>query len=802
LIDDLLSGTVRFDGDRGIIPALVGELLNYPYFQNYPQRTKVLKLIAAFPRGCSREMAKKYGVLQAWQSVFDDLRGDIITELDEGLALVQLQRVGRQVSRLNVLLRRYWMQITDQQLQAEDAPRVFSELVLPLLFPEKVNDLNGWKAIREVQLSVTGGYRGLLEGTSSPRYPLRRIGISVVANQPQPRLAPFDDTDIDFVFQLDFERGAESSIGLLNEADQEAQLRTFEFKIAISRPSQEKLRGTLAWIEHYLSPQPISPALVLSLLRYLKQPAFEKISERDQERRHDTIVRLQEWLLAELFPPELFIQAGYMVLTAGKEAFKEFLYFTSRTRWPTYSTLAIYQHWSTYFNDYLAALKQISPSARIGMEPVTGTKSEIAQLFGLQRHAGFKSRAKQFGNLLKIEQWEGRQAAIYFVPHPAEEQIALKIRKANDARTEKAGSLPKAEVYQSLRTVGFSSAEAKYLLDFACARGMIRQADDTFIMPDVPTAAELVARARALQARCESLANLPHDFRETLEELQTNQQIDPLRLNWQLDEIERRVTEAEAEAEATAREEEKRARAKLLKSLKQLSVTLSSVGSTALTAHLRAVHDRFTDEQQKLKDKAALLLADETCTPTDVDKLIQQISAWSEKQALFERWNSFAQQLTLLLPASGDERGRLDTYPANTMKKSPATALMEEARAILAQQGISALNEISRLEMSLTDLEQESKSIKKERARATIVKHPLGADLVPAGHDIVRKHLVQALSKLPPGPTDLSIFLKSNNGSLSQTDILSDLVQLQKEGVIHMTIEVVDMGKQREEVKL
>ena len=113
------------------------------------------------------------------------------------------------------------------------------------------------------------------------------------------------------------------------------------------------------------------------------------------------------------------------------------------------------------------------------MEPVRGTKSEIAQLFGLQRHAGFKSRAKQFGNLLKIEQWEGRQAAIYFVPHPDEERIALEIRKA--------GSLPKASVIMSLRTVGFSSAETKYLLDFACARGMIRQADDRFIMPDLPT---------------------------------------------------------------------------------------------------------------------------------------------------------------------------------------------------------------------------------------------------------------------------------------------------------------------------
>ena len=50
---------------------------------------------------------------------------------DEGLALIELQRVGRPANQLNVILRRYWMQITDQQLLAEDAPRVFAEIVLP-----------------------------------------------------------------------------------------------------------------------------------------------------------------------------------------------------------------------------------------------------------------------------------------------------------------------------------------------------------------------------------------------------------------------------------------------------------------------------------------------------------------------------------------------------------------------------------------------------------------------------------------------------------------------------------------------
>lgn len=59
----------------------------------------------------------------------DDLRGEIVTETEEGLALIEFQRVGRPAHRLNVLLRRYWMQMTDQQLFAEDAARVFFVIV-------------------------------------------------------------------------------------------------------------------------------------------------------------------------------------------------------------------------------------------------------------------------------------------------------------------------------------------------------------------------------------------------------------------------------------------------------------------------------------------------------------------------------------------------------------------------------------------------------------------------------------------------------------------------------------------------
>lgn len=759
LIDDLLSGTIRFDGDRGIIPALVGEFLNYPYFQNSPSRTLALKLMAAFPRGCSREVAQQYGVEDAWLEIGDDLRGDIISELEGGLALIELQGVGRKVSRLNLILRQYWMQMSDSQLQAEGAMSLFAEIVLPFIFPAKSNDLKGWEFVRDVQLSVQGSYTGVIEGTSSPSYPLRRIAISVVQDNVVPD--PFSpgilhDQDYDFhlIFRLDL--NAQESSDLRRLQNRDSPCNTFEFKLAIRKPrsKQDQWRGVLAWIEHFLSPQPISPALVLNLLHYLKHSATgtssESLSERDQTRLNNAISRLQEWLIAELFPPELFMQASYMVLAAGDEAFKEFLYFASRQRWPNYKALIGYQNWSSLFDSYLGALKQVSPRARMGTDLVIGSKREIAQLFGHQRHAGFESRAKQYGSFLNIEEWSGRQASLRFSPHPLEEQIALEVRQA--------GTRPKIEIYQQLRHIGFASAESNLLLDLATTRGLIMEENEAFVAPNLPTVAELSARARQLHARYDSLANIDDEVREELERIINPAEplLERHRINWQLDDYEQRITEAETQAEAQRLEEQKIARDKLLKLVRSLSSPLSPVASHDLTAHLRAIHQKFTDEQQKLKEQAKQLLDSDTLRAQDVENLMSKITAWNKKRALFERWNQLAQRVAFFQDAISEDPN-VDT-------------LIKKARAILSQKGIPAMGEISRLELSLADLERKYQASERKK-----VAHP---------------NLVQILSELPK-PTDLTTVLHQVNGAMPATDILTELLRLQKEGHIRLTIEML-----------
>ena len=503
LIDDLLAGIIRFDGDRGIVPALVAELLNFPYFQRSSERANALKLIAAFPRGCPEQLAEQYGLGPAWRELNDDLRGEIVTETEEGLALIELQRVGRPANRLNILLRRYWMQITDQQLFAEDAAHVFRDIVLPLLFPNKIHDLNGWSGLSDIELTADNTYAGIIEGTTSNSFPLRRFAISVrSATLPHEPIEPIDDVDVRLVFALDVRPDATSSVMIA------ADRTRIDFTLAVGRIADQGLYGSIGWIAHYLSPHPISPAVVLSLLRYLGREQLETLPERDYARIEDTLSRLREWLLAELFPIALFAPTNFSIASSGVGALKEFFFQFCTRRWPGYQSLARFPSWAAMLGDYHKALDDVAPTAKIGQDSVTASKVKIAELFGQKRHAGFDSYARQYGGLLQLETWQGNDATLRLIPHPAELQIAERVRRQ--------GFYIERTMYTELRLEGFAAAEATQLICLSIARGLVKRDGAQLTVPAAPTAIELEARVQALRQRSQRLVEVPEHLNTML----------------------------------------------------------------------------------------------------------------------------------------------------------------------------------------------------------------------------------------------------------------------------------------------
>lgn len=706
LVNDFLSGTIRFDGDRGILPALVGELLSFPYMQRSVSLSQALRLIAAFPRGCPEQIARRYGLEDAWRELNDDLRGEIVTELEEGLTLIELQRVGRPTHRLNVLLRRYWMQITDQQLFAETAPKVFSAIVLPLIFSPKVHDLNGWKGLDDVVLDAEDRYTGIIEGTSSSQYPLRRLRLVVMSDMtPAPLVRPDDDIDLVIGFYIDLHPEAVAHINIIADTH-------IEFHLAPGRPSEKGLRGGLAWIEHYLSPQPISASVILSLLHYLQQEQTNDASERDQARIANTIARLQEWLLAELFPQELFNNTPFGVLAAGVSGLKEFLHLVFSNCWPDYQPLATYQHWVALLDDYVAALGDITTEQRIGDMEREGTKADIARLFRQTRHAGFESRARQYGNLLQVARWQGTQAAVRFTPHPAE--FAL----ANRVRTD--GTLSWSEGYQTLRAQGFAATEARYMLQLMLARGLVEYTENMLVAPDVPTIMELHTQTQNLRVRCEQLPGVPDALTAELDTLiaALEQPDNITQRAWDVQHIEQQLAVYEAQSRAAAEARYRAARQQLLEVLPRLELSVPDTVLGELQYHITAIYQKLEETRQKLLTEATnLTRSGNQCTPEQAEALSRQVEQWETTVHLYTRWNKFAPRLARLQTAIQRLSGGDDKLNGLS---NQVEQLLRDARAVLAQTGMKTLGDIRRFEPGLHTCEQTFQCMAGERQAAYV----------------------------------------------------------------------------------
>jgi hypothetical protein len=701
LIDDLLTGRIRFDGDRGIVPALVAELLSFPYFQRSRDRAAALKLIAAFPRGCPEHVAEQYGLGQAWRELNDDLRGEIVTETEEGLALIELRRVGRPANRLNILLRRYWMQITDQQLFAEDAIRVFRDIVLALLFPKKVNDLNGWSGVADVQLTADNTYAGIIEGAVSPAFPLRRIAVSVRRSAMHEPIEPIDDIDVQIIFAIDVRPDATSSVTVTPD------LSRVVCTLAVGRVAEHGFHGSIAWIAHYLSPHPISPAVVLSLLRYLNHERLDTLPQRDRARIEDTVSRLREWLLSALFPSNLFASAGIPVISTGASAFKEFLFQMFTRRWPAYQALARFPNWAALLRDYQRALSKVAPAARIGQEPVIDSKIAIAELFGQKRHAGFDSYARQYGALLQIETWQGNNAAIRFAPHPMELSIADMVRRQ--------GVCTARIIYLTLRQEGFAAAEAEQIITLALARGLIQREDDKITVPLAPTAIELATRLQALRQRAkvldifEQVSALLVDFDPSVEHAAA--------AAWRLDQAERHIVQREEQLLAATRSRRHELRRRIMQHMSQLGQELPEPPVGIVFKQLTAVRKELAQTCHSLKGPALTFVAnpDPALPLSTIETLASQVETLASQMRYYVRWVDFARDFAHLHEALS--RIESDSSRLASLRRQ-CDQLKRQARSVLAEIGMKGLAEIDHVQITLADLNRQFNTMADERQAA------------------------------------------------------------------------------------
>lgn len=534
MIDDFMTGDIRFDGNQRKIASLVTELTSYDYIRRVPERLQALKLIAAFPRGCPREVAVRYGVATSFDELADLLRGEVLTELPEGIALIDLQRVGKPQNKLNIILKKYWMQITEDEIIVERAVKLFGQYVIPQLFPPYRNLLAGWSAENaEFELTAAGSYQQTYIGTFFEEYPQRRVCVQVCRTVDE--IAPVrNHTDVQFVFLL--QRSDEP----LQQAQYDAEQHTFILPLVINRPFGTPLPRDVRWIEEYLRPVVMSPGVLLSLLAYIESqsPTIDGITENELTRIETHLQKLKAFLVASVFGEERFAGLNLHIIARGEQAMREVLFSTLRTAYPTYATLITSPQWESTLRSYLGALQSVTPLHSRGIEPLAEAKAALAGRFGLRNHASFESHLKQLTHLATLVTWSGDQGVIQFKRHPVED-LLLNAVVLQQGATEHA-------LLAAGEEQGYLPVEIRYGLELLLARGHLQQETHRhrYLPAQTISVAELKILAQEIKTEAQQLQKFI-----TLPTLQTIlAQLDNVTHQWDsndLTEIQVRLVQAQ-----------------------------------------------------------------------------------------------------------------------------------------------------------------------------------------------------------------------------------------------------------------
>lgn len=494
LIDDFLTGAIIFDGDANTIASLVTEFAGYAYFKYTDTHLAVLKLLAAFPAGCPEEIAEHYGLLESFKQITSDLRGDIVTLLPSGYALIELQKVGKPQNKLNLILKKYWMQITNTGDEAIEDVRRFATYIFPLLFPGGSSQAETWNTEVDLALTTDNSFSQIVVGRLHSRHPLRRIRICACTEEPllpSSRYEEMVDINLIFVIQNDSEK---------EQRALKLQDNSLLFFLNIGRSPVAGLPPDLRVVEHNLSPQPSTPAVLLNVLEFVEREiAGTSLTQSEEVKVNHTLENMRRWLLNFIFDEHLFGSIDSEAASPGYRGMRDLLFRECERRFPHYDTLITSSIWKDNLTVYRKALSERTLAERRGIEPVEASKAQIAALFEQRNHAGFDSKIRvQYPSLLEVT-WAGEQGTLFFTLHPLETKVLTFL--IEDGRSLK-------DVVDLCRADGYALEEIEEIFSLLAIRGYTKEEAGKLYKVDTISASEFRRLSKELAAELQVLKGI------------------------------------------------------------------------------------------------------------------------------------------------------------------------------------------------------------------------------------------------------------------------------------------------------
>lgn len=476
LVDDFLEMNINFQSQTNKFKRVVRQTLESPLVDT-PKKEQAIKLMAAFPRGCSADIQQQYNLKDEIDDLSRRAHGKLMTYgMDNDYTLLALSRADTPTRTWDVIVTKFWRSYEQDELHQEGAVRAFTTRLLPRIFDQRRGaSPTGWGAL-SFEPTPRGSHKTLIDGTFNPRFPHRRVAIQVAYAEPQ--LQPLDPlADIQFDFLLQPLSEDESGQVTLDGG------RHARFTLNLDR-RLKALPQDLQRLQEYVNPRYVTPLLMLSLIDYFdhyEESSGQPVAETDRAEIEHFIGRLLNYTtdllfnqgVADTFTPPIR-RIGRLMLEAGFNRICRDLY-------PEYETFFVHHNYEGVFNHYLNAMQGMSLKQRRGRTSVQGTKDELTRRFGLTRRATFETRINaEYKSIIKVNSWSGggdADAEIALKIHPLEQRILLAVTESAERRMIDGQLRPYLEsnrLADIATELGYRDEETFLTLKLLVGRGYLR----------------------------------------------------------------------------------------------------------------------------------------------------------------------------------------------------------------------------------------------------------------------------------------------------------------------------------------
>lgn len=489
LVDDFLSGAIRFDGVKRL-QEVTNRALGHGLVDGDPERERAIKLAAGFPEeGATRSIQRS--LAPTFDELFQSGGGELVIRVgdvrDPGFTLLGLERGEVKTDWLTLTVREFSRTYYES---AEKTTRRAVEGFLDMLVSHVFRS-GQWKVIDRLKSRLTQNAGLVLEGAfpgTARCFPSRRVHVRILMEDKSVKgAAPRGEVVLEFRLRryLDWEEEPRRYHAEPVELDRETHTARFTLnlmsrRIDVSRELDEA-------IGKIVSPFKLTPLLLLTLHEVLneKRRNHQIPKEDDQLIEHRFQPVLLDNALVELLRP----QAGAPFDAAGARLVEIVLGELLKARYgDDYHTLMAVHNWKSSIKKYVNALHRLETlEEKQGQVNVEGLKEDIARLFPLT-NTGLDSFMDSFPEILPLvrefptrcEAEQGATGAVRFQLHPLESEILGWLKASPDTTTvESKGKshtlhrMPIGRVYARASKLGYKGDEVEFLLDVMEARALI-----------------------------------------------------------------------------------------------------------------------------------------------------------------------------------------------------------------------------------------------------------------------------------------------------------------------------------------